>query len=269
MGAEAAELAALALPPVIDHQLVHDVSQRQLDGAHGTVGHHKRTALYPRRLQQRRRLEQPGGLDHDVGTFDAALPILGRDDRLAKVATQPLGECVTTFFPSGMDTDLLKVKQMIKQPDIPIGGAPRANVPQDPGILACQILCADCRYCAGAHVCDSACVQHRLWNPVARIEEQEHREFRRQAFLIVVDEISDHLYPGEVDGVFDRTAQDIEMTVGYSWLQMHAGLDHGLATTLAGEASLDSLKDLLVSKFQFVYVEAVEIGNVERLQRKS
>ena len=56
MRTQAAELAALALAPIIDHELCHDVGQRQLDGAHGAVGHHERTRLDPGGLQKRRRL---------------------------------------------------------------------------------------------------------------------------------------------------------------------------------------------------------------------
>src|SRR3546814_7737044 len=47
MGAQRAELAALALAPVVDHQLVHRVCQRQLHRAHGAVGHHEVAGLHP------------------------------------------------------------------------------------------------------------------------------------------------------------------------------------------------------------------------------
>ena len=47
MRAQAAELSALALAPVVDHDLVHDVGQRQFDGAHRAVGNDQRARLDP------------------------------------------------------------------------------------------------------------------------------------------------------------------------------------------------------------------------------
>ena len=58
MRAQAAELAALALAPIVDDELGHDVGQRQLDRAHGAVGHHQRAGLDPGGLQQRCGLER-------------------------------------------------------------------------------------------------------------------------------------------------------------------------------------------------------------------
>ena len=56
MGAQRAELAALALAPVVDHHLLHDVGQRQLHRAHRAVGHDQRAGLDPFGLEQRLRL---------------------------------------------------------------------------------------------------------------------------------------------------------------------------------------------------------------------
>ena len=87
MRAQAAELAALALAPIVDHELGHDVRQRQLDRAHRAVGHDEGARLDPRRLQAAASGSvEARGLDDDVGALDAGLPILGRDDGLAEIA---------------------------------------------------------------------------------------------------------------------------------------------------------------------------------------
>ena len=71
MGAQRAELAALALAPIVDHDLGHDVGQRQLHRAHRAVGHDEGAGLDPFGLEQRLRLRQARGLDDDVGALDA------------------------------------------------------------------------------------------------------------------------------------------------------------------------------------------------------
>ena len=53
MGAQRAELAALALAPVVDDHLLHDVGQRQFYGAHCAVGYHQRAGLDPLRPEHR------------------------------------------------------------------------------------------------------------------------------------------------------------------------------------------------------------------------
>src|SRR4029453_17434933 len=47
MRAQAAERAALALAPIVDDELVGDVGQGQLDGAHRAVGHDEAGGLDP------------------------------------------------------------------------------------------------------------------------------------------------------------------------------------------------------------------------------
>ena len=79
VGAQRAERPRRALAPVVDHQLVHDVGQRQLDRAHRAVGHDQRAGLDPLGAQQRLRALEPRGLDHDVGAAHARLPVVGDD----------------------------------------------------------------------------------------------------------------------------------------------------------------------------------------------
>ncbi len=100
VGAQRAELAALALAPIVDHQLGHDVGERQLHRAHGAVGHDERAVLDPVGLEQRLGLHQARGFDHDVGALDRVFPIVERRDRLAEVARQ-LRRRIRRGFPCG------------------------------------------------------------------------------------------------------------------------------------------------------------------------
>src|SRR5258706_6596060 len=77
--AQAAERSRLALSPVVDDDLVHDVGQRQLDRTHRAIGDDQRTALDPRRLEERCRSLEPRSFDDDVSATHAALPVLRRD----------------------------------------------------------------------------------------------------------------------------------------------------------------------------------------------
>src|SRR4051794_13812614 len=113
MGAQGSEHAALALSPIVDDQLVHDVGQRQLDRAHRAVRDDETALLDPFGLQERRWLLEARGLDDDIGVAQAALPILGHDHRLAEVARQRRGEGVATLLAPGMDPDLREIEEMI------------------------------------------------------------------------------------------------------------------------------------------------------------
>lgn len=50
MGTQTAELAALALAPLIDDELVHDVGQREFDSAHRAVRNDESAVFDPARL---------------------------------------------------------------------------------------------------------------------------------------------------------------------------------------------------------------------------
>src|SRR5882757_7331410 len=98
MGAQGPEHPTLALAPIVDDELVHDVGERELDRAHRTVGHDEGALLDPLGLQERRRLVETRGLDDDVGAADAALPILGHDHLLSEIARQRRAERVAAFL---------------------------------------------------------------------------------------------------------------------------------------------------------------------------
>src|SRR5258708_3587659 len=112
MGPQAAERTALALAPVVDDELLGDVSERQLDGAHRAVGDDERRRLDPFGLEQRFRRHQPRRLDDDIGAFDAGAPVGGRYNLLAEVARQAFGEAVAAFRPLGMDANLVEVEEV-------------------------------------------------------------------------------------------------------------------------------------------------------------
>src|SRR5579883_1914861 len=128
MGAQAAELAALALAPIVNDELDHDVGQRQLDGAHRPVRHDKGARLDPRRLQERRRLGEARGLDDDVSALDASLPILCGNHGLAEFLAQPFRKTATTFLAARVNPDFIEIKEMIEQAHVPISGPPRADM---------------------------------------------------------------------------------------------------------------------------------------------
>src|ERR1700730_9515804 len=128
MRAQASELAAFALPPVIDDELCHDIRQRQLDRAHCSIGYHEGAPLDPFGLQERRRLVEAWRLDHDVGAFDTSLPVFRRDHLLAEITAQPFGEAVAAFLSARMDADFVEIKQMIEQAHIPVGRPARADM---------------------------------------------------------------------------------------------------------------------------------------------
>src|SRR5580704_4435128 len=140
MGAQAAELAALALAPVVDYQFRHDVGQGQLDRAHRSIGDYKGALLDPTGLQERRRLVEPRGFDHDVGPLHATLPIPGRRHLLAEIATQSLGKAVAALLTTGMNADLIKIEEMVEQPHVPVGRSARADMAEDFRVLAGEIF---------------------------------------------------------------------------------------------------------------------------------
>src|SRR5579862_9929370 len=108
MLAKCAERQSLAtLRPVVDDDLVHDVGERELDGAHRSVGDDERAFSYPGRLQQRLRLAQTRSLDDDVGAFDAGSPIVGHHDAPPEIALEALRERAPAFNPPRVHADLI------------------------------------------------------------------------------------------------------------------------------------------------------------------
>src|SRR5260221_2664451 len=76
--AEGQALAALA--PIVHHHLVHDIGQREFDGAHGAIGHDEGAGLDPFGFQQRLRRRQAASFHHDVGAAKTTLPVLARSE---------------------------------------------------------------------------------------------------------------------------------------------------------------------------------------------
>src|SRR3546814_10937224 len=110
MGAQGSELAARALAPVVDHQLVHDISEGEFHRAHGAVGHHEVAGLHPGGLEVRRRRLEARGLDLDVGALKAGMPALHRTHLAAKIASASRRERVCSYASLSGDAVALHIK---------------------------------------------------------------------------------------------------------------------------------------------------------------
>ena len=128
------------------------------------------------------------------------------------------------------------------------------------------MLGADRGHRAGAHVGDAAGIEDGLRRAGARIEQSQDREFGGKAELVVVDEVADDLDARGIDRRLDGAAQHVEMAVGDPGFEMNARLDHRFAPALTGKACLDGRQDFLVGDLEFLDIEAVEIGDVDRRQ---
>jgi hypothetical protein len=162
-----------------------------------------------------------------------------------------------------MDADLRKVEQPVEQADVPVGRAPGADMAEDLGVGRRQVLAAQRGDGPGAHLGDRGGVQDRHRPPGARVEQVEDAELGRQALLVVVDEVADHLHPGQAQRRH-VAAQHVEMAVeGRVRHQMHARLDDGLAPALGAQPAFDGGDDLLVGKGEFLDIQRVQPGDVE------
>jgi hypothetical protein len=83
--AQRSEPPRRGLSPVVDDDLVRNLEQRELDGAHRPVWHHERAGVDPLGPQQRLRALEARGLDDDVGAADARLPVVRHDHGCAHV----------------------------------------------------------------------------------------------------------------------------------------------------------------------------------------
>src|SRR5260370_31684562 len=96
------------------------------------------------------------------------------------------------------------------------------------------------------------------------MEQQDDSELRREAELVVVDEVAHDLDAGAIDRGVDGAAQHVEMAVRLSGRQVDARLDHRLAAALRRQAGLDRRQDLLVAERKLLAIEAIEKGYVDR-----
>src|SRR5258708_27445499 len=262
--AKAAELAVLALPPVVDHQFRDDVGQRQLNRVHRSVGDYKGPLLYPFRFQKRRRFIEPGSLDYDVGALDTGFPIFGSNDLLAEILAQALGKTVATFLAARMDPDFLEIKEMIEEPHVPIGRSASADVAEHLRVLARQIFGADRCDRTGPHVRDPTCVQNRPRCTGAGIEQSQDAKFRMKTEFVIVDEVANDLDAGTIDRRLDRPTQHVEMPVGDAGFEMDPWFDDRLASALTGQARFDRRQDLLVGDLELFDVETIEVSDIDR-----
>jgi len=128
------------------------------------------------------------------------------------------------------------------------------------------MLGADRRNGAGSHIRDPAGIEDRLRRAGARIEQREDGKLGGKTELVVIDEIANDLDARGIDRRLDGTAQHVEVPVGDARFEMHAGLDHGFATALTGQARFNRRKDLVVGDLKFIDVETVQIGDIDGRQ---
>ena len=190
------------------------------------------------------------------------------DDRLAEIARKPRGEGVAAFRPARMDADLVEVEEMVEQADVPIGRAARADMAEHLGVLARQIFGAERGHRAGAHVGDAVASRIACGMPVRGSKRLRRRQLRRQAELVVVDEVADDLDAGAVERRDDRAAQHVEMAVddrpGTRWTRGSITVSPlPCAARLASIAARISV----VGERQRLDVEAIEKGHVDRRHR--
>src|ERR1700757_23469 len=86
--------------------------------------------------------------------------------------------------------------------------------------------------------------------------------------FVVINEVANDLDAGPVDRGFDRPAQHVEMAVGGARFEMDAGFDDGIAPALGCKARFDRRQDFAVGDLEFLDVETVEVGDVDRRHTK-
>ena len=251
-----------ALPPVVHHDLVHDVGERELHRAHGAVGNHEGALLYPFRLQHGTGGGQPCRLHHDVRALHAGLPVVHHANGLSEIFGKSSAEGLATFRTAGMDAYLLKIEQRIKQTHVPVGGSPGTYVTEHAGIFSGHVFRTESGHRAGAHVRDGRGVEHGLHHAGLGIEQVHDRHFRREILLVVVHIVSHDFHARHVQRL-NIAAQHVEMTLGGIFgHKMHPRLDAGLSEPLSAEALLHGRKNFGIGHVQSVDVGPVEIGKV-------
>ena len=185
-------------------------------------------------------------------------PVGGGDDRLAEIARQSRGER-RRGFPAGANG---RGSRRNRRGGRAGARSSRRCRARRYGRAPCESLRA--RYLAPIAV--TAPVRMSVMrasrrgsatrHAVARIEQQQRRQLRGQALLVVVDEVADDLHAGAADGRADGAAQHVEMAVRHAGLEMHARLDHRLAAALRRKRRLDRGEDLVVGQRKRLDVEA-------------
>ena len=163
-----------------------------------------------------------------------------------------------------MDADFIEIEQPVEQAHVPISGAARADVPENPALRAGEVLGADRGDRAGAHVGEPRRIDDRQRAAGPRIEQIEETHLRGQTVAVIVDVVGDDLDTCETERR-DIASQHIEVTVeGSIRREMHAGLDHGLAMPLRAKARVDGVEDLVIAKREARDIEGVEVVQFER-----
>ena len=120
---------------------------------------------------------------------------------------------------------------------------------QNTGLRRREILCANRRHCAGAHIGDGRAIDNGTRYAGTGIHEIDGGELRRISALIVIDEVADNFYTGDTNGR-DIASQHIEVTV-------EAGIRHEVHTRLD-----DRVTFTLRMKTSFMRIEYLVIGHL-------
>ncbi len=269
MRAKRAELPGSALAPVVDHHLVHHVGERQLDRAHRSVGDDERAGLDPARPEERLRALEARRLDHDVGAAQALLPALGHAHRLAEVLLQTARERFAALGAPRVDTDLLEVEEVVQQPDVPVGGAARADVPEHARLRPREMARAESCERSGPHVGQSRGGEDRDGHAGQDVVERQQPELGGQPEGVIVEVVADDLHPRKLERR-DVAAEDVEMAAERGvGLEVDPRFEAGGAQALPTQPVFDGGEDLQIRQGKPAHVGLAEKDKLTRLHAVS
>ena len=188
---------------------------------------------------------------------------------LPRSRAQPLGKLLAAFRAPRMDADLVEIERDGR-------AAARSNRQcraRRYGRALANSLRA--RYLAPIAVTApvrmsviAAGIEHRARHAGARIEQQQQRRSPTESQLVIVDEVADDLDAREIDR---RLRSQPRSTLKWpcSLATRASRCTRGSITVSprpwAREAGLDRREDLVVGELELLDVEAVQIGDVDRL----
>ena len=265
MRTKRAELPRAALAPVVDHHFVHRVGERQLDRAHRSVGDDEGAGLDPARPKERLRALEARRLDHHVGAAQTLLPALGHAHRLPEAGLQTARERFAALGTPRMDPDLREVEEVVQQPDVPVGGAARPDVPKHPCLRPREMARAESRERSRSHIGQLRGGEDRDGHAGQHVVERQQPELGRQPEGVIVEVVADDLHPRKLERR-DVAAEDVEMAAERGvGLEVDARLELRRAETLCAQPVLDGGEDLEIRQGKPAHVGLAEEDKLTRL----
>ena len=230
----------LALAPVVDEHLVHDVGQRQLHRAHRAVGDDERGGRDPLRAQDRLGRGQARGLDHDVGAAHRLLDRRRRRGRACRApprsrapnASRDSGRALVTRISSRSSTwssSTTLAKAVPRAPTWPSTFAPGRARWRAPSAVTAPVR----------HSVIAVASRIARGTPVRGSNSVSSASSDGQAELVVVHVVADDLHAGHAERR-DIGAQEVEVAVeGRVGDEVLARLEHDLARALRAQRRLD------------------------------